>query len=238
MPENNLPLYEQIALEMRENIKKSIWKEGEKIPTEKELGEMYHVSRITIRGALDELVRENLLYRKRPVGTFVSDKSSQQKDIYTVFKNFDKEMEELGLEASTKKANVVKSFADPDISSYLNINIGEPIILLKRVRGDSKRTFAYFRTYFKYEESFSLRNSDYYDSFYDYLKTFNIQVSTDKEIVEVILPNREVATALSISKSTPALKRTRFTSDQSTNFYEFTECFYIGSDYRYYLNFS
>lgn len=238
MLQNHLPLYEQIALEMREKIKKGIWEKGEKIPTEKELGEIYHVSRITIRGALDELVRENLLYRKRPVGTFVSDESSQQKDVYTVFKNFDKEMEELGLEASTKKSNVVKSFADADISSYLNVNIGEPIIILKRVRGDSERIFAYFRTYFKYEETFSLRNSDYYNSFYDYLNTFNIQVSTNKEIVEATLPNKDVATALNISKSTPVLKRTRFASDHSANFYEFTECFYIGSDYRYYLNFS
>ena len=45
--------------------------EGVMIPTELELCEKYHVSRITIRRALDEMTRAGMIERARGKGTFV-----------------------------------------------------------------------------------------------------------------------------------------------------------------------
>lgn len=238
MKNNNLPLYIQIADKMRENIRIGKWKEGEKIPTEYQLCDIYHVSRITIRSALDELVSENLLVKKKPIGTFVMDSKQKEKNMYTIVKNFTREMKELGIQVETKKVNVTKSHADANIAKFLKINIGDPIIILKRLRGTKDNAFAYFITYFKYEEYFSLKNSDYKGSFYSYLSSLGITMTEDREIVEAILPNREISLELNISKNTPVLKRTRFINDIKNNFYEYTECYYIGTDYRYYLDFT
>ncbi len=46
-------------------------KSGEMLPSEWELVDLYGVSRLTVRRAVDELVRQNWLERKHGVGTFV-----------------------------------------------------------------------------------------------------------------------------------------------------------------------
>lgn len=238
METTNLPLYIQVANKMRNNIRTEKWKSGEKIPTEYELCDIFHVSRITIRSAINELVQENLLVKNKPKGTFVTDFQQYTKDMYTVIKSFTSEMNELGIKAVTKKVTIIRSHADQRIAKYLNINIGDPILILKRLRGAKNRTFAYFISYIKYEDYFSLKTSDYTGSFYKYLASLNIEVVEDHEIVEAVLPSREVIQVLKVSRNTPILKRTRFTSDSNQKFYEYTECYYIGSDYRYHLDFT
>jgi len=73
------PLYTQLADLIRTDITKGKLKKGDILPTEKELGESYSVSRITVRGALSILVEEGLIYRKKGRGTIVKqDKLTRQ----------------------------------------------------------------------------------------------------------------------------------------------------------------
>jgi GntR family transcriptional regulator len=44
---------------------------GSALPSERELGEVYALSRVTIRKAIDKLVDEGLLERRKGAGTFV-----------------------------------------------------------------------------------------------------------------------------------------------------------------------
>ena len=46
---------------------------GDSIPSERQLGIDLSVSRLTVRAALDELVREGYLVRRRGSGTFVGE---------------------------------------------------------------------------------------------------------------------------------------------------------------------
>lgn len=234
---SNEPLYLKIASELRSNITIEKWKEGERIPTEMELCELFHVSRITIRKAIDELVRDKLLIRKKAIGTFVTSTYHIKNNNFTLFKSFTNEMKEVGIDVKTLKVNILVSYADHKISKYLNIKPGEKIIILKRLRGEKNNAFAFFITYIKFYDNISLKSSDYYGSFYSYLHSLGIEIEQNKEIVEAILPNHEVATMLNISPKLPVLKRSRFAKDINKQFYEYTEFYYIGSCYKYYLDF-
>ena len=64
-------LQEQLYLELLESIKKGKYKPGERIPAEMQLSQMYEVSRVTVRKALDQLVKDNILIKKHGKGTFV-----------------------------------------------------------------------------------------------------------------------------------------------------------------------
>lgn len=77
--ENNKTLYNQIAEYLKDKIRNSELMPGEKLPTEMKLAEMFNVSRITSKKALEELEKENLIYRRRGSGSFVSNgkKSSE-----------------------------------------------------------------------------------------------------------------------------------------------------------------
>ena len=51
--EGELPLYQQLAELLKEEIHAGRYKQGQKLPTELELCKLYHVSRNTVRGAFN-----------------------------------------------------------------------------------------------------------------------------------------------------------------------------------------
>ena len=59
-----LPRYYQLKEIMRERVQSDEWKPGDLIPSERELGEKYGISRMTARQAITDLVNEGLFYRK------------------------------------------------------------------------------------------------------------------------------------------------------------------------------
>lgn len=71
--------YEAIAQELREKIHSGEYRSGEQLPLEKEMCDHYGVSRITIRRAVDELVKNGLVIKRRGAGTFV--KSLKKSDV-------------------------------------------------------------------------------------------------------------------------------------------------------------
>jgi GntR family transcriptional regulator len=68
-----LPVYFQIALDLRRRITEHEWQTGEAIPAEPALAREYAVSRVTVRQALADLVKDDLLERRRGSGTYVRD---------------------------------------------------------------------------------------------------------------------------------------------------------------------
>uniref|UniRef100_UPI0030C88A4E GntR family transcriptional regulator n=1 Tax=Enterococcus faecium TaxID=1352 RepID=UPI0030C88A4E len=69
--------YESIYLEIRKRILEGYYVLDQKIPDEISLAREFNCSRMTMKRALDILVREGLLYRKRGHGTFIVQSAIQ-----------------------------------------------------------------------------------------------------------------------------------------------------------------
>jgi len=67
-----IPLYFQLKEIIKDKIDSGKLKPGDILPSERELSQVYQISRPTIRQALKELVNEGLLYREKGKGTYVS----------------------------------------------------------------------------------------------------------------------------------------------------------------------
>lgn len=67
-----LPVYFQIALDLRRRIADGEWEPGRRIAPETALALEYEVSRVTVRQAIAELAKDDLLERRQGSGTFVS----------------------------------------------------------------------------------------------------------------------------------------------------------------------
>ena len=65
--------YEIIAVDIREDILNGIYKPNERLPFEKEICDKYDVSKMTVKKALDLLVSEGLIVKRRGSGTFIKD---------------------------------------------------------------------------------------------------------------------------------------------------------------------
>lgn len=66
-----IPYYYQLEGLLREQLRHGRWTPGEQVPSEKQLCEIYSVSRTTVRQAIGHLVTEGLLYHVKGRGTFV-----------------------------------------------------------------------------------------------------------------------------------------------------------------------
>ena len=78
------PLFEQIKVDILDKIRTGEYQSGHKIPTEIELIAKYNVSRITIRRAIEDLCKENVLVKHQGKGTFVQEKRIFRKIEHTV----------------------------------------------------------------------------------------------------------------------------------------------------------
>ena len=67
------PVYQQLHELLRGLVRAGEYSPGDKFPTEREVGERFHVSRVTANKALSSLVSEGVLEFRKGIGTFVRD---------------------------------------------------------------------------------------------------------------------------------------------------------------------
>lgn len=67
------PLYWLVAHDIMDKIASGEWKPGDRLPSERALCDLYHVSQITVRRALRELSHEGRVYSRHGLGWFVDD---------------------------------------------------------------------------------------------------------------------------------------------------------------------
>src|SRR5579859_6852079 len=71
LPRGLAPLYARLRQALHDRVMSGEWQPGDQIPSIRELGELYGVSRITVVQALNELSHEGLLVRWQGKGVFV-----------------------------------------------------------------------------------------------------------------------------------------------------------------------
>lgn len=127
-----LPRYYQLKEIMREKISSGEWKPGDLIPSERELGEQYGISRMTARQAITELVNEGLFYREQGKGTFVSRHKITQQLIRLT--GFTEDIKARGQRPGSKIISAMMVPADETIAEHLHIKTGLMIFQLQRLR--------------------------------------------------------------------------------------------------------
>ncbi len=137
-----IPLHMQVELLLRELIEQDEYQGGKLLPKEVDLAKHLGISRNTVRQATNKLVHENLLTRKKGVGTKVA-----QKQVTTSLDHwfsFSQEMEDQGRELITYRIDTGWVAADADIARQLEIEEGRMVLKLERLKGQPHFTFLHF----------------------------------------------------------------------------------------------
>jgi GntR family transcriptional regulator len=82
-PNSPIPLYHQLADIIATKIQSGEYIEENAIPSEIELKNQYKIGRPTVRQALEQLVKKDLIFKKRGAGTFVK-KSRREVDLFSL----------------------------------------------------------------------------------------------------------------------------------------------------------
>jgi len=154
-----IPLYFQLKTQLKDMIQSGKLVEGDLIPAENDLVENLHISRPTVRQALNELVVEGYLERCKGKGTFVSSPKIDAKFLKRL-KTFNEEMEEQGLIPTTQLLSLKKVEGRVDVKEKLGLDKSEELIELKRVRYANGDPILYQETYLPYTRCAQLLQED------------------------------------------------------------------------------
>lgn len=128
---SSLPIYAQLEEYIKQKIKERVYLPGESLPTERELTELFGVSRMTVRQAITNLVHQGVLYRTHGKGAFVSKEVIEKK---MEIESFSQDMKKRGLVPSSKIIYFEKITPDNEVRQMLQLSEGEQVYLLNRIR--------------------------------------------------------------------------------------------------------
>ena len=228
---SSLPLHYQVEQLLREIIKEPVYQEGKLLPKEVDLAKMLGISRNTVRQATNKLEHENLLVRKKGVGTRAVRETVSTK--LSNWASFSEEMYSQGVEFVNYVIKVSWEKASTSVALLLQIEEGKEVLKLERHRGLNEGPFVRFISYFHPRIGLT-GNEDFSRHLYDILEQDYATVpSVSKERINAITANKEMAKYLKVEVGSPLLLRKRLVCDPGDRPIEYNIGYYRADSFTY-----
>lgn len=200
------PRYEQIADHLRREIEEGEFLPGDKLPSEKRLGDYFDVSRITIRQALKSLEVEGIIFKKQGLGAFVREEPPKQNLVQLT--DFSEDMRRAGYRSSSKLIRFKKVDADIEINTTLEVPPSSPLIRVDRVRIANEIPVAFDVTWLPASYGHLLLDEDLNNrTIYEILEsTYSIPISAGRYKITAAAADEYVAKHLEVDIGSPVLE--------------------------------
>lgn len=202
------PKYVQVKEEIRRKILSKEWTDGCRIPVEAEFCEMFGVSRITVRKALEELQSEGYLVKIQGKGTFVRGQMVEQR--LSKFYSFSEELRKQGVEEQATVRGLTLVPASEEMAARLRVVVGEPILEISRIRSTDHGPYAVETSYipqrFAPDISKEMINQN---GLYRTLEKHGVLVNSAQETFRAINVNKEQSKLLNVRIDAAAIALTR-----------------------------
>lgn len=236
--ELGVPLYHQIQHLLRHRIHSGVYPPGTQIPSEHQLSRELAVSRVTLREALRELVRENLLVKVQGKGTFVS--SNPPKRLAPVrYTGFLEELQERVRRLRVTDVEVTQTPATTELKGALQLNAAtSELTLIRRLRHIDDEPFSYTLNYLPTEIGARIKVKDLYAL--PLLKILQedlrIPILRARETIEAAPADPDTARRLGIPVLYPVLHMTRVMYTTGDRPFELVDIYYRADKYHYSVN--
>lgn len=226
-----IPLHVQVEELLRKILKDPSYQEGKLLPKEVELAKRLGISRNTVRQATNKLEHENLLIRKKGVGTRAVKQTLSTK--LNNWSSFSEEMHNKGVKFINYKIEINWVKAEKEVALALQIEENKKILKLERLRGLNKGPFVYFISYFHPRIGLTGKE-DFSKHLYEILeKDYATVPVISKEKITAISANAKLGKILSTKKGSPLLYRKRLVCDPGDRPIEYNFGYYLADSFTY-----
>ncbi|SEA03009.1 GntR family transcriptional regulator [Thalassobacillus cyri] len=238
--DRSTPLYTQLKNVIEEKIKAGEWEPEQQIPSERELGKEYAVSRITVRQAIDLAVNEGLLYRTHGKGTFVATPTIKQE--LSKVDSFQSTLSQQGLVASTDIVKAEMAVTDLQLSTLLNVEMMDRLYNLQLVGYGDELPIVFYDSFFPVDVGEQVTEAarkekeagrpfttlDLYKNIPDIAPTHS------KQTFESVLADERIAKVLKLDEVTPIFKVTSIIY-MGERAIEYRTSYYKGDKYKFFI---
>lgn len=215
--------YKDIADDIREKIKNQEYTFGQKLPYEYVLCMSYHCNKETMKKALDILVKEGLIIRRRGAGTFVKDFDPAIENSANHFAN--------GLTTRYKGIGEVTSDivefsvipADEHLAKKLQIEIGNFIYHIIRIRYLDKKPLLIDISYIPISLIPNLKIDHLKGSLYEYIeKELKLKIQSCHLTIRADLSTPLEQQYLGLKETEPYIQEERISYLSNGSIFEYT----------------
>lgn len=237
-------LYKQIKDRLKEQINTGEYKNGEKIPSERELCDLYKVSRITVRQAINEAVNEGLLYKVQGKGTYITDSDSfiVNQGLVKVT-SFEKTFAGRGVTVETKIFNHRILQADFALSRILNLNITDQVFNLELLGLANQQPMALYNSYFQVDTGLRIhreaekmvQQAKAFSTMDLYQKQNNFNPAYVEQSFEAIVAAPQLAETLQVKEGDPLFLVSSIIYTKENHPVEFRKAYYRADKYKFHI---
>ena len=199
-----IPLYFQLEKLILDEIENGSYPVGSMIPTEKELSQMFDISRTTVRQAIADLVQKERLYRTKSKGTFVARPKINQGFIHSIL-SYNEDVRNAGRTPSTEVLKLEVVTLPQDIAHQMDLAPGTKTVYLYRNRMVDGQPFVRVETYLPYRQCRFLMEHDFtQESLYQVLdQRESTRITRIVRTCEVRTANTEDVNILGVKRGQP-----------------------------------
>ncbi len=225
-----IPLYIQAEELLRKMIALPKYQEGKLFPNEVHISSELGISRNTLRQAINKLVFEGLLYRKKGVGTMViKPVDSKVKN----WKSFSQEMKSKGISIINYDINFKWVVPEISILRFFGLVEKTKVLKMERLRGKDSGPFVFFVSYFHPRIGLT-GTEDFERPLYQIMQQdYSVTAKLSKEEITAEAATKVLADKLELKKGDPILKRKRFVYDPGRRPIEFNIGYYRADSFVY-----
>jgi GntR family transcriptional regulator len=208
-----ISLYYQLKEKLLKKIQTEEWKPGQKIPSESELCAAYGLSRITVRKAIEELVRSGHLERFQGRGTFITSTSFEQK--LSKFYSFSEELKKWGKKEQADILSFEVVTPDEETREKLGMEGGRAF-RLERLRSVDGTAYTVETSYIPHEVCPKISREDIdKNGLYKSMRNSGVYPQRIIEKFRATAIQKSEAKKMGLKASSPAIHLERTTYDKS-----------------------
>lgn len=225
------PAYLQLHAHLVESIESGAWPSGQALPSERDMASALGLSRMTVRRAIEEAVRDGLVERRRGSGTYVRSRRLEQ----TVDRvlGFSDEARLLGFRPGSRLLEVASVGADPEVAAALGCSEATSVRRISRIRTADDAPLALQVAYLRPSmHDLGIDDLERHTSLYAAIEVrFGVTPQRARQTITARLPSRSERRLLDIGRFDPVLALERVTFDADDAPFEYVRSAYRGDRY-------
>jgi GntR family transcriptional regulator len=229
------PKYQIIYQYLSEQIRDKKIVPGDKIPNESELATMFQVHRMTVRQAINKLINDHMLVRKRGKGTFLlSEKYPVLTRSLGGIATYHDDIVQAGLEPCYRTLEARIDRTEPEVAAHLGLPQGDPVVYMKRLMLASTIPMVLERCYLPAELFPDILEKELDTVLYKIIHEFyGMNLMQARQELSSVLPSEEERKLLKISSNCPCIKVEGIVHNDKGRIIEYTRSLYRGDKYRF-----
>jgi GntR family transcriptional regulator len=206
-----IPLYFQIAENLKESIQAGTIAPGERLDNELELAEQLGVSRPTVRQAIQRLVQQGLVVRRRGLGTVVvAPRILRPVALTSLYDDL--------VAAQRAPTTTVLSLegiaADDEIAQVLSLAVGTPVLSIERLRFADDAPLAIMHNYLPAKLLQGRTEADLkHTGLYELLRSQGVQLHAADQVLAARRATSQEARLLQAPRGATVMTMTRTAFD-------------------------